>query len=84
MRNEFAEPGELINLYPKREIVMTPDRVNQWLLRTEYLLDILDAPDVPESWRMRAARILKLAPVELPYTPPPVPVFAEPVHLTDE
>ena len=84
--NSFAEPGELQNLYPKREIVMTPERANQLCLWGEYILDILDRPDVPADLRTRAARILKLSPRELPYTPPRVPVsqFAEAVHLADE
>ena len=79
--NPFAEPGELIDLLPRKEIVMTPERANQFCLWGEFILDIIERQDLPADLRTRAARILKLAPVEMPYTPPPVLVsgFAEPV-----
>lgn len=79
--NPYREIGELINLYPAREYTMREERANQICLWGEYILDILDRPDVPADLRERAARILKLSPVDLPYTPPAVPVsqFAEAV-----
>jgi hypothetical protein len=82
--NPFAEPGELIDLLPRKEIIMTPDRANMYCLLAEFALDAAES-DLPEPWRTRAARILKLSPRELPYTPPAVPVsqFAEAVHETD-
>lgn len=83
--NIYAEPGELQSLSPRREIVMSPERANQICLWGEYILDVLDREDVPADLRTRAARILKLAPVQLPYTPPALPVseFAEAVHESD-
>jgi hypothetical protein len=84
-QNPYQEPGELVNLYPAREYTMSEDHANNYCLRSEFILDILDRPDVPADLRDRAARILKLSPRELPYTPPAVPVsqFAEAVHETD-
>lgn len=83
--NPFAEPGELIDLLPRKETFMTPHRCETYILLAEFALDAAES-DLPEPWRTRAARILKLAPVELPYTPPVLPVseFAEAVHLADE
>jgi hypothetical protein len=85
MKNEFMEPGELQSLSPRREILMTPDRANMYCLLAEFALDAAES-DLPQAWRDRAARILKLSPRELPYTPPRVPVsqFAEAVHESDE
>jgi hypothetical protein len=78
--NPFAEPGELIDLLPRKEIAMSPDRVSKYILLAEFALDAAES-DLPEPWRTRAACILKLAPVQLPYTPPALPVsgFAEAV-----
>lgn len=63
---------------------MTPARAEAYLLLAEFALDAMES-DLPEAWRTRAARILKLAPVEMPYTPPVVPVsaFAENVHESE-
>ena len=63
---------------------MSPDRANMYCLLAEFALDAAES-DLPEAWRTRAARILKLAPVEMPYTPPVMPVsaFAENVHESD-
>ena len=63
---------------------MTPHRCDTHLALLALASDVEGRSDVPQDLRDRAARILKLAPVEMPYTPPVVPVFAEPVHLTDE
>jgi hypothetical protein len=65
MKTEFSEPGELINLYPQRENALSDDLANKYCLRTEFILDVLDRPDVPQDLRDRAARILKLAPAEV-------------------
>ena len=83
--NIYAEPGELQSLSPRVEIVMTPERASQFCLWGEFILSMIDREDVPADLRTRAARVLKLAPVELPYTPPVmVSDFAEPVHEADE
>jgi hypothetical protein len=81
---DFREPGELIDLLPRKEPAMSPDRVSKYILLAEFALDAAES-DLPEQWKTRAARILKLAPVELPYTPPVLPVseFAEAVHESD-
>lgn len=64
---------------------MTPHRCETYLALVALAADALDRDDVPADLRDRASRILKLAPVELPYLPPALPVsqFAEPVHETD-
>lgn len=49
-----------------------------------FAADLMDREDAPADLRERAARILKLAPVELPYMPAePVSEFAEDVHESD-
>jgi hypothetical protein len=76
MKNEFSEPGELINLYQAKEPTVSDDFANKYCLRSEFILDILDRPDVPADLRARAARILKLAPAEVvtpQHEPEPVP-----------
>lgn len=69
---------------------MTPARVEQYLLLVQFALDCCSPEGfghaLPPEVVRRAARILKQAPVELPYLPPALPVsdFKEPVHETDE
>jgi hypothetical protein len=76
MKNQFAEPGELQALGPAKEPTVSDDFANKYCLRSEFILDILDRPDVPADLRERAARILKLAPAEVVtpvHEPEPVP-----------
>ena len=76
--NVYAEPGEFQNLGPREEYAMSPARVEQYLLLVQFALDCASvecyAHDLPEEVVRRAARILKQAPVELPYLPPALPV----------
>lgn len=69
---------------------MTPQRVEQYLLLVQFALDCASpegyAHALPAEVVTRAQRILKQAPIELPYLAPALPVsaFTEPVHLQDE
>jgi hypothetical protein len=66
-------------------MTMTPQRVEQYLLLVQFALDCASvegyAHALPEEVVRRAQRILKQAPVEMPYLPPALPIsaFAEPV-----
>jgi hypothetical protein len=88
-QNPYREIGELQDLSPRTEIAMSPQRVEQYLLMVQFLLDVISpegyAHEMPQEVIRRASRILKQSPVELPYLPPALPVseFAEPVHESD-
>lgn len=64
---------------------MTPARVEQYLLLVQFALDCASPEGyghaLPPEVVRRAARILKLSQVEMPYLPPALPVssFTEPV-----
>jgi hypothetical protein len=53
---------------------MTPERCEQYLRRTEFILDLLEREDVPQDLRERALVLLNLNEKATYYAPPVVEV----------